>query len=67
MHFIGVFLSVIISLIPSAYRLLNSLTEDKPLPNPLAITMNEPPEHLYQQYLTSFVTIVNASFAPIGW
>ncbi|KAL4119238.1 hypothetical protein QTP88_012079 [Uroleucon formosanum] len=64
--YLGVFLSVIISLMPSAYRLLNSLAEEKPLPT-LAITVNEPPEYVYKQYLSAFVTIVNAAFAPIGW
>jgi len=57
---------VIIALMPSAYRLLNSLTEDKPLPT-LAITVNEPMQNVYMQYLSEFVTIVNAAFAPIGW
>jgi len=66
LYFVGVFLSVIISLMPSAYRLLNSLTEDKPLPT-LAITVTEPPEYVYKQYLSAFFTIVNAAFAPIGW
>ncbi|VVC44465.1 Hypothetical protein CINCED_3A007611 [Cinara cedri] len=64
--YLGVFLSVIIALMPSAYRLLNSLAEDKPLPT-LAITMNEPSEYVYRQYLAAFFTIVNAAFAPIGW
>jgi len=57
---------VIIALMPSAYRLLNSLTEDKPLPT-LAITVNEPPEYVYKQYLSAFFTIVNVAFSPIGW
>ncbi|CAH1737665.1 unnamed protein product [Aphis gossypii] len=52
--YLGVFLSVIIALMPSAYRLLNSLTEDKPLPT-LAITVNEPPEYVYKQYLSAFL------------
>jgi len=51
---------------PSAYRLLNNLTEDKPLPT-LAITVNEPSQYVYKQYLSGFFTIVNAAFAPIGW
>ncbi|XP_025423854.1 putative homeodomain transcription factor [Sipha flava] len=64
--YLGVFLSVIIALMPSAYRLLNSLTEDKPLPT-LAITVNEPTEYMYKQYLSAFFIIINASFAPNGW
>lgn len=59
-------MSVIIALMPSAYRLINSLTEDKPLPA-LAITVNEPPEYLYKQYLAAFFTIIDAAFAPTGW
>lgn len=51
---------------PSAYRLLNSLSEEKSLPT-LAITVNEPSEYVYKQYIFEFFTIVNASFAPIGW
>lgn len=51
---------------PSAYRLLNSLTEDKPL-STLAITVNEPQEYMYKQYLSALITIVNAAFAPVGW
>lgn len=51
---------------PSAYRLLNSLTDDKPLPT-LAISMNEPSEYMYKQYLIVFFTFVNAAFAPNGW
>lgn len=51
---------------PSAYRILNSLTEDKPLPT-LAITVNEPQEQVYRQYLSALITIINAAFAPVGW
>ncbi|XP_050433253.1 protein PHTF1 isoform X3 [Adelges cooleyi] len=64
--YLGVFLSVIISLMPSAYRLLNSLTEDKPLPT-LAITVNVPPENVYHHYVSMLFTILNDAFAPIGW
>lgn len=51
---------------PSAYRLLNCLTEDKPLPN-LAIIVSEPSQYVYKHYLSGFFTIVNAAFAPFGW
>lgn len=51
---------------PSAYRLLNSLIEDKPLPT-LAITVNEPSQCAYMLYLSDFFTIINTAFAPIGW
>ncbi|XP_050541710.1 protein phtf isoform X3 [Daktulosphaira vitifoliae] len=64
--YLGVFLSVIISIMPSGYRLVNNLTEDKPLPT-LAITVNVPTDFIYQHYISVLNTIFNAAFAPVGW